>query len=62
MAVPFVLGRPKDYDPDKLLPPIKAIWLHALQPSGQPACAPARDPEEFICNVVVRAKQDKLCS
>lgn len=31
---PFVLGRPKDYDPDKLLPPLKAIWLHALQPCG----------------------------
>lgn len=31
---PFVLGRPKEYDPDKLLPPLKAIWLHALQPCG----------------------------
>jgi len=29
---PFVLGRPKQYDPDKRLPPLKAIWLHALQP------------------------------
>jgi len=31
---PFVLGRPKEYDPDKLLPPLKAIWLAALQPCG----------------------------
>jgi hypothetical protein len=31
---PFVLGRPKEYDPDKLLGPLKAIWLHALQPCG----------------------------
>lgn len=29
---PFVLGRPKQYHPDKLLPPLKAIWLCALQP------------------------------
>ncbi len=27
-------GRPKSYDPDKLLPPLKAIWLAALQPCG----------------------------
>ena len=32
--VPFVLGRPKEYDSDQLLPPLKAIWLHALQPCG----------------------------
>src|SRR5262245_33003684 len=31
---PFVLGRPKDYDPEQLLPPLKAIWLQALQPCG----------------------------
>ncbi|HXG46106.1 MAG TPA: integrase [Methylomirabilota bacterium] len=29
---PFVRGRPRTYDPDKLLPPLKAIWLAALQP------------------------------
>lgn len=34
IGAPFVLGRPKDYDPDKLLPPLKALWLHALQPCG----------------------------
>lgn len=28
----FTIGRPKEYDPDKLLAPLKAIWLQALQP------------------------------
>jgi len=32
---PFVRGRPKQYDPDKLLVPLKAIWLTALQPCGK---------------------------
>ena len=27
-------GRPKEYDPAKLLAPLKAIWLQALQPCG----------------------------
>lgn len=31
---PYVLGRPREYDPDKLLKPLKAIWLAALQPCG----------------------------
>ena len=41
-AAPFVRGRPKEYDPDKLLPPLKAIWLAALQPCGErlKACLP----------------------
>jgi hypothetical protein len=30
----FIIGRPKEYDPDKLLAPLKAIWLQALQPCG----------------------------
>jgi hypothetical protein len=30
IRAPFVLGRPKEYDPTKLLPPLNAIWLHAL--------------------------------
>ena len=34
IGAPFVLGRPREFDPDKLLPPLKAIWLHALQPCG----------------------------
>jgi hypothetical protein len=42
IAAPFVLGRPKDYDPDQLRPPLKAIWLAALQPCGVrlKACLP----------------------
>jgi hypothetical protein len=41
--VPFVRGRPKEYSPDQLLPPLKAIWLAALQPCGVrlKACLPA---------------------
>jgi hypothetical protein len=34
VVAPFVRGRPRDYEPDKLLPPLKAIWLAALQPCG----------------------------
>lgn len=34
VQAPFVVGRPKAYDPEKLLAPLKAIWLHALQPCG----------------------------
>ncbi len=39
---PFVRGRPKEYSPDKLLPPLKAIWLAVLQPCGVrlKACLP----------------------
>ena len=42
LPAPFLLGRPKEYEPDKLLPPLKAIWLHALQPCGLrlKACLP----------------------
>ena len=42
IAAPFVLGRPKEYDPDQLRPPLKAIWLVALQPCGVrlKACLP----------------------
>ena len=29
---PFAIGRPREYEPEKLLAPLKAIWLHALQP------------------------------
>jgi hypothetical protein len=28
----YIIGRPKEYDPEKLLVPLKAIWLQALQP------------------------------
>jgi hypothetical protein len=39
---PFARGRPKEYSPEKLLPPLKAIWLAALQPCGVrlKACLP----------------------
>jgi hypothetical protein len=39
---PFARGRPKEYAPEKLLPPLKAIWLAALQPCGVrlKACLP----------------------
>lgn len=42
MGLPFVRGRPREYDPDKLRPPLKAIWLQALQPCGVrlKACLP----------------------
>jgi hypothetical protein len=42
IAAPFVLGRPKEYDPDQLRPPLKTIWLAALQPCGVrlKACLP----------------------
>jgi hypothetical protein len=42
ITAPFVLGRPKEYDPDQLRPPLKAIWLAALQPCGVrlKACLP----------------------
>ena len=32
---PFVIGRPKAYDPEKLLVVLKPIWLAALQPCGK---------------------------
>ncbi len=34
LAAPFIRGRPREYDPDKLRPPLQAIWLAALQPCG----------------------------
>lgn len=38
----FIVGRPREYDPAKLLVPLKAIWLQALQPCGVrlKACLP----------------------
>jgi len=30
----FVVGRPRQYNPEQLLKPLKAIWLKALQPCG----------------------------
>jgi hypothetical protein len=31
---PWAIGRPRAYDPEKLLRPLKVIWLAALQPCG----------------------------
>lgn len=33
--VAYAAGRPKEYDPSKLLVPLKAIWLQALQPCAE---------------------------
>jgi hypothetical protein len=33
--VPAVLGRPAKYDPEKLLPVLKVIWLSSQQPCGK---------------------------
>jgi hypothetical protein len=56
----YVRGRPKDYDPDKLLPPLKAIWLAALQPCGErlhaalPDWLPAYEADHRRLNADVR--------
>src|SRR5436190_14961316 len=33
-GMPHVIGRPREYEPEKLVRPLKSIWLHALQPCG----------------------------
>ena len=49
---PFVIGRPKQYDPEKLLVVLKPIWLAALQPCGKrlvaalPAWVPAYEQHQ----------------
>lgn len=42
VSAPIVRGRPGEYDPERLLPPLRAIWLAALQPCGErlKACLP----------------------
>lgn len=35
IRAPAVIGRPREYDPEKLLVPLQAIWLAALQPCGK---------------------------
>lgn len=32
---PALIGRPREYSPDKLLPALKAIWFAAFQPCGK---------------------------
>lgn len=31
----YVIGRPREYEPEQMLKPLKAIWLTALQPCGK---------------------------
>ena len=55
----FIIGRPKEYDPDKLLAPLKAIWLQALQPcsvrlkAALPEWVPAyeQDHRKLDCDI-----------
>jgi hypothetical protein len=35
VALPSMMGRPRLYEPEKLLRPLKAIWLSANQPCGK---------------------------
>lgn len=35
IGAPAIIGRPREYDPEQLLKPLKAIWLCALQPCGK---------------------------
>ena len=34
-SVPAIIGRPKEYSAEKLLPALKAIWFAAFQPCGK---------------------------
>ena len=34
-GAPYAMGRPREYDPEKLLKVLKPIWLSALQPCGK---------------------------
>ena len=60
IAAPFVLGRPKEYDPDQLRPPLKALWPAALRPCGvrlkacRPDWRPASEVEPRRLNAGVR--------
>jgi hypothetical protein len=35
VQAPYVLGRPREYNPERMLKPLKVIWLQALQPCGK---------------------------
>lgn len=35
IGAPLVIGRPREYDPEKMLRVLKPIWLAALQPCGK---------------------------
>lgn len=34
-SVAYIIGRPKEYDSEKLATPLKTIWLAAMQPCGE---------------------------
>jgi hypothetical protein len=60
VEVPFVIGRPREYDPELLLKPLKVIWLCALQPCGRrlvaalPEWVPAYEQDHQRLNSDVR--------
>jgi len=60
VAVAYVIGRPREYDPEKLLKPLKAIWLAALQPCGKrlvaalPEWVPAYEQDHHRLDADVR--------
>ena len=43
VKAPWVIGRPREYDPEKLLRVLKPIWLAALQPCGKRLAAALPD-------------------
>ena len=55
-SAPYVPGRPQKYDPEKLLPPLKTIWLAALQSCGTQfqACLPAYEADHRRLGADVR--------
>jgi len=60
IRAPAIIGRPREYDPQKLLAPLKAIWLCALQPCGKrlvaalPEWVPAYESDHRRLNAEVR--------
>lgn len=60
-APAVILGRPKEYDPTRLLPVLKPIWFAALQPCGSrlkallPEWLPAYEADHGRLNSDVRA-------
>jgi hypothetical protein len=60
VGAPFVLGRPREYEPQKLLLPLKVIWLAALQPCSVrlkvalPEWLPAYEADHRRLNAAVR--------
>lgn len=59
-GVVYVRGRPREYDPEHLLKPLKVIWLAALQPCGKrlvsalPEWVPAYEEDHRKLNSDVR--------